>query len=135
MLFGSTIVFYYICQMEEWRDIPGYEGYYQVSNLGRVKRLYREDIIHNYGGLKIVPEKILKPYIDKRQYAGVRVTICKSGFTKRFIVARLVAIAFIPNYGNLPLVEHLDDNPTNNKVTNLKWGTYSSNAKARFKTV
>jgi len=135
MLFGSLLVFLYICRMEEWRDIPGYEGYYQVSNLGRVKRLYREDIIHNYGGLKIVPEKILKPYIDKRKYTGVRVTLCKSGFTKRFIVARLVASAFIPNHGNLPLVEHLDDNPTNNVVTNLKWGTHSSNAKARFKPV
>lgn len=135
MLLGDTIVFYYICSMEQWRDIPEYEGYYQVSDLGRVKRLYREDIIHNYGGLKIVPEKILKPYIDTRKYNGVRVTLCRAGLIKRFILARLVATVFIPNDSNLPLVEHLDDNPTNNKVTNLKWGTHSSNAKARFKTV
>jgi hypothetical protein len=118
--------------MEEiWKDIPGYEEYYQVSNLGRVKRLERNDIIHNYGGAKKVGEKILKEYIDKRKYNGVRVTLCKENKTKRFTVSRLVAIAFIENANNLPLVEHLDDDPTNNKVNNLKWGTYKSNAKAR----
>jgi hypothetical protein len=118
--------------MEIWKDVPRYEGYYQVSNLGRVKRLERVDVKHNYGGEKIVRQRILKPYTDKRKYSGVRVTLCKDNITKRFILSRLVAISFIPNINNLPLVEHIDDDPTNNVVTNLKWGTYSSNALARF---
>jgi hypothetical protein len=117
--------------LEEWKDIPGYEGYYQVSNMGRVKRLYREDIIHNYGGLKSVPEKILNLDISYRSYKGVRVTLSKLGKTKRFTVSRIVASVFIENKDNLPIVEHIDDDPTNNRVDNLKWGTHKSNSRAR----
>lgn len=134
MLFGSIIVFTYICCMKEiWKDVPEYEGYYQVSNLGRVKRLYREDIIHNYGGLKIVPERVLKEYVDRRRYPSVRVTLCKGNKTKRFIVARLVAIVFIENPKNLPLVMHIDDNPKNNRVDNLMWGTHKDNTQDALK--
>jgi hypothetical protein len=121
--------------MEIWKDIPGYENYYQVSDLGRVKRLYRNDIIHNYGGFKVVSEKILNLYVDKRKYAGVRVTLSKNNIVKRFILSRLVAISFIPNPNNLPIVEHIDDDPTNNNVNNLKWGDYKSNTEAREKVL
>ena len=112
---------------EIWKNIQEYEGYYQVSNLGRVKRLERTDIVHNYGGLKKVGEKILKPYADKRRYNGVRVTLCKNNETKRFILSRLVAGAFIENVDNKPYVLHKDDNPTNNVSSNLFWGTPKEN--------
>jgi hypothetical protein len=121
--------------MEIWKDIPGYEGYYQVSDLGRVRRLFRNDINHNYGGNKIVKEKILKGYVDKRDYKSVRVTLCKEGITERFTVSRLVASCFMNNNDNLPLVEHIDDNPLNNHFANLKWGTHKSNSNARERSM
>ena len=112
---------------ELWKDIKEYEGIYQVSNLGRVKRLERTDVIHNYGGYKKVSEKILKPSIDNRRYKGVRITLCKENKTKRFILSRLVASAFIENPDNKPYVLHKDDNPTNNHFSNLFWGTAKEN--------
>lgn len=119
--------------MEVWKNIPGYEGYYVVSNYGRVKRLERNDILHNYGGLKKVPEKLLKPYSDNRRYNGVRITLCKDGKTSRFILPRLVALCFLENQENKPLVCHKDDDPTNNKVENLFWGTHKENTNDALK--
>lgn len=113
--------------MEIWKDIPEYERYYQISNLGRVKRLERNDVIHNYGGFKKVPEKILKPSADTRRYKGVRITLCKNGIIKRFILSRLVATVFVENKEHKPYVLHKDDNPQNNEASNLFWGTPKEN--------
>ena len=103
--------------MEEWREIEGYEGLYQVSNLGRVKSL------KNHKGT--YREKILKPTSDKLKYE--RVALYKNGKQKRFQIHRLVATAFILNPNNLPCVNHIDENPSNNHVSNLEWCTYEYN--------
>ena len=101
---------------EEWRDIKGYEGKYQVSNLGRVKSL--KDKYNNYR------EKILKP----GNYRGyLYVNLCKEGKSKRFHVHRLVAIHFISNSNTYPQVNHKDENPSNNRVDNLEWCTTKYN--------
>lgn len=95
---------------EEWRDIAGYEGLYQVSNLGRVKSLnYR----HTGKG------KILKP--DKNKYGYLQVTLYKNGKYNRRFVHRLVARMFIPNHKNLPQINHKDENKENNRIDNLEW--------------
>ena len=102
----------------KWKDIPGYEGLYQVSNLGEIKSLnYR-----NTG-----KEKIIKPRKNKGGY--LRVVLCKNGKQKDFLVHRLVAVAFIPNHNNYNQVNHKDENPSNNNVNNLEWCTskYNSN--------
>lgn len=95
---------------EIWKNIPEYNGLYQVSNMGRVKSL-------NYKGTG--KEKILKPATNKEGY--LRVGLCKDGKRKRFRIHRLVAIHFIPNPNNLPEVNHIDENKTNNCVENLEW--------------
>ena len=118
--------------MEEWKDVEGYEGYYQVSNLGRVKNLSRK-VKAKCNSIATKKERILKQLIDPRGYKGVTVAFSVDSKYKRFTVSRLVAKAFIPNPDNLPLVEHKDDDPTNNHFLNLKWGTHSTNALARFK--
>lgn len=96
--------------IEIWKDIKGYEGLYQVSNLGRVKSL---------GNNKRRKEKILKQVEDGGGYLFV--LLCKNGKGKMFKVHRLVAQAFTPNPNNYPQVNHKDENKQNNCVWNLEW--------------
>ena len=102
--------------IEEWKPIKNYEELYQVSNLGRVKRIV---FINNI--CKKAKEKILK---QRKTNAGyLQVCLCKSGKTRRFYVHRLVADAFIPNTDNLPQVNHKDEDKANNNADNLEWCT------------
>ncbi len=91
---------------EIWKDIEGYEGYYQVSNLGRVKSLER--VFERFNGhiniRQKVNEKILKP--EKTRWGYLRVHLNKGGISKKYVVHRLVAYAFILNPYNLPQVNH-----------------------------
>lgn len=114
--------------MEEWRDIIGYEGKYQVSNLGRIKSLSRIDSRGHKRKEKIL---IGNPNTDKY----LEVYLYKNGEREPFLVHRLVAQAFIPNHKNLPDVNHKDENPTNNHVDNLEWCTkeYNNNYGNRTK--
>lgn len=104
---------------EEWRDVVGYEGKYQVSSLGRVKSL-----IDEYGHYR---EKIMKQCFNKFGY--LRVGIRKDGKQKNCPVHRLVAIAFIPNPNpnNYTCVNHKDECKTNNCVDNLEWCDHKYN--------
>lgn len=105
---------------EEWRDIFGYEGKYQVSNLGRVKRLNHYTKTKS-GKIQRNLPKLLTPDIGK--YGYYRVQLNK----KKYLVHRLVATAFISNPHNYPCVDHIDTNPANNTANNLHWCTYEEN--------
>lgn len=115
---------------EIWKDIVGYEGLYQVSNLGNVKRLkgYK-----GRGKGYIVEEHLIQPSINSRGYQNV--ILCKNGKTKTFAMHRLVAIAFLDNSDNLPQVNHKDEDKTNNCVDNLEWcdSKYNNNYGTRNK--
>ena len=100
--------------MEIWKDIPGYEGRYQVSNEGRVKSFARKE------------PTIMSQKID-RGYARVGLRHKSSREQTHYAIHRLVAEAFIPNPGNKPVVNHLDGCKTNNYATNLEWATLSEN--------
>ena len=111
--------------MEEvWKDVQGYEGLYQVSNLGRVKSLERS-VYHSKGGNRIYPGKILNPSNNGDGYLFLYLS--KNGTTKEYRVNRLVAEAFIPNPDNLEVVNHKDENKLNNSVENLEWCTVEYN--------
>lgn len=102
--------------MEEWRDIKGYEGIYQVSSYGRIKAL-------NYK--RTGKEGILKPFTKKGGYKLIKLS--KNNIKHHFSIHRLVAIHFIDNPKELPEVNHKDENPSNNKVENLEWCDHTYN--------
>ena len=111
--------------MEVWKDVVGYEGLYEVSSYGRIKRLEREYWhTHNKTNSKI-KELILKLDSINKKYEQIGLT--KNSITKNYSVHRLVAIAFIPNKDNKPVVNHIDENKLNNKLCNLEWATQSEN--------
>ena len=103
-------------EKEIWKDIQGYEGKYQVSNLGRVKSL-------NYNNT--CKERILIPC--KKPNGYLCVVLSKNCICKKFYVHRLVAQAFIENPDNLPQVNHIDENKLNNRVENLEWCSHEYN--------
>ena len=103
--------------MEEWRDIEGYEGLYQVSNEGRVKSLPRTWSC-GCGTTRTKLETILKP-VDNGKHLQVK--FYKEGEHRYYQIHRLVAKAFIPNPNNYDVVHHIDHNPRNNRVENLMW--------------
>ena len=111
---------------EEWRPIKDYEGLYEVSSFGRVKALER--YVENNGGMQHRSEKILKPSSCKRNQNRQTVVLCKDGTINPKLVHRLVAETFINNPDNKPNVDHIDTDPTNNRVDNLRWVTQHENA-------
>lgn len=105
---------------EEWRDVVGYEGYYQVSNLGRVKSLERID-----SNKHLVKERILKQSMRGKY---LKVELSRSGSPAIFSVHRLVAKAFSENKENKPVVNHINEDKLNNNADNLEWVTYKENS-------
>ena len=110
--------------IEEWKSIPGYEGLYEVSNLGRVRSLDRY-VKTCYEAYKLHKGKILSPAKDKNGY--LKVHLCYNGKHNIIRVHRLVAQAFLLNPDNLPEVNHKDEDKTNNSVDNLEWCDRSYN--------
>lgn len=104
---------------EEWRPVKGYEGLYEVSNMGRVKSLHRSQSI------------IMKQHMNHNGYMflGLR----KDGTRSTKLVHRLVATAFIRNPNNYKIVNHKDGNKNNNIVDNLEWCTSSYNSKHAYR--
>lgn len=116
---------------EEWRDIKGYEGYYQVSNLGRVKSLSRI-VQHKRYGTYPVCGKALKP--SKQRQGYLMAHVCINNRKKGVLIHRLVASAFIPNPHDKKTVNHKDGDKANNHVSNLEWATQSENIIHAFST-
>ena len=104
--------------MEIWKPIEGYSGRYEVSNYGNVKRVSHETKAKD-GTIKTFKEELKKQGTDKDGYKTVMLYIGRN--RKLFKVHRLVALAFIDNPNNLPMVNHKDENKANNHISNLEW--------------
>lgn len=108
--------------MEEWRNVVGYEGLYEISNKGNIRSLDR--YVNNNGTLELRKGKLLHPSLCK----GYRiVTLCKDGKINRKRIARLVADAFIPNKDNKPHIDHINTIRNDDRVENLRWVTRVEN--------
>ena len=103
---------------EEWKDIAGYDGKYQISNFGRVKSFCKRGI------------SICKPFFNK---GYLRTTLFKDNKAKKILIHRLVAEIFIPNTDTKPQVNHIDGCKLNNHVSNLEWVTRQENAQHSVK--
>jgi len=126
MIQGS---FYLMCYMDEiWKDIEGYEKYYQVSNLGNVRSVER--IVIDRKSIRNFKSKILTR--TKNTHGYLQVFLSKNGKIKTCRVHVLVAKAFLPNPANRPEINHINANRLDNSVSNLEWVTSSENSKHAF---
>lgn len=106
------------------KPVIGYENEYFVSYDGNVFRKSSEYI--NNLGIKCIRKEVqLKPKVDNKGRQFVK--LCKNGIGKDYNVARLIATAFIPNPNNYPMINHKDENPSNNCADNLEWCTNAYN--------
>lgn len=105
--------------MEIWKEIDGYYGLYQISNFGRVRSF-------KYGNPKILKEKT-----NNKGYKWV--ILCSNGIKNHFLIHRLVAKYFLDNENDYKIVNHIDENPSNNNVVNLEWCSQSDNIKKSSK--
>lgn len=108
---------------EVWKDINGFEGLYQVSNLGRVKSMARK-VVFGYDSEYQTSEKILSPH-TARGYK--QVMLSQNGIRYYRQIHRLVAEAFIPNPNNYPIINHKNEIRDDNRVENLEWCTHTYN--------
>ena len=124
---------------EVWKDVVGYEGLYQVSSMGRIKRLHYEYVdTWGTGRHRVFPEKFVSLQISTSGYYVV--DLYKDCKRKRYYVHRLMAQSFIPNPNNLPCINHKDEIRTNNTVENSEWcdwqynNSYGTNRERMVKT-
>lgn len=112
--------------MIQRKAIEGFEGLYDITSDGEVYSLPRT-YIGGYGAVCHTGGKKMKLHYNKHRDNRVSVTLCKDGVTDRYYVAVLVATAFIPNPDNKPEVDHINTDPTDNRVENLRWVTRKEN--------
>lgn len=111
---------------EMWKPVVGYEGLYEVSNLGNVRSLDRYVRGKHEGFQSFIQGKQLKPILSC--YGYLRVNLCNSNGRKAKFVHQLVCLAFLENPNNYGQINHKDENPTNNNLENLEWCDAKYNA-------
>ena len=119
---------------ELWKDIPEYEGMYQVSNLGRIRSLDRLTAFYNTGERvdRIRKGHVMQPGNSPNGYKIVRLS--KDGKPKYFSVHKLVALLFVDNPNKYPQINHINGIKIDNIFSNLEWCTASINQTHAIKT-
>lgn len=116
--------------MTNWKNIPDYEGIYEVNDHGEVRTCQGKTTYTEKHGVRRWKQRIMKQKIDKRGYK--RVSLWKDGKCKDWLVHRLVAMAFLEKSEGRDCVNHIDGNPSNNNLDNLEWCNYLENVEHAF---
>jgi len=116
--------------MEVWKNIDGFEGYYQISNFGHVKSLARNTPYKK--SIRPIKERILKQAIAATGYPTI--ALHKNASPNTCYIHRLLLAAFVPNPENKRCCNHIDGNKENNRLENLEWSTHSENEKHAYDT-
>jgi hypothetical protein len=111
-------------EQEIWKDIKGYEGYFKISNLGRVMAIER--YVKQGHGLRYCKERIVPHHLNPFGYPCV--TLCKEKKSKQHSVHRLIMEAFVPNPENKPHIDHINTDKTDFRISNLRWVTPKENS-------
>lgn len=114
-----------------WKFIPGYEGYYEVSNTGLIRSSLGRVVKNNgWSGDRVLKEKSIKPVVGKD--GRERVVLCKNGTKKGDLLSRLVAITWVSGYQQGLTVNHINGDRRDNRVENLEWITREDNIRHGF---
>lgn len=122
--------------MELWRDIPGYEGIYQASNMGAIRTHEGKTTYTEHHGIRHWKQRILKQKHCKSAHGRVdpKVSLWKDGKEKTWLVSRLVCLAWCEGYADGLTVNHINGNTLDNRAENLEWVTLSENIQKGFET-
>ena len=123
-------------EIEEWRAIPGYEGLYEASNLGRIRTAFGKTTASARFPVRVWKQRVLKPKVQTRSSGrkDERVSLWKNGEENTLLVARLVAMSFLPLPEEKLTVNHINGNSMDNRVENLEWCTIGDNIRHAFET-
>ena len=121
---------------EMWRTIPGYEGLYEASNLGRIRSIDGKITSSARFSNRVWKQRIIKPKVQARKYgkSDERVCLWKEGKEKTHLVSRLVAKTWCDGYADGLTVNHINGNPMDNRAENLEWLTSKENTQHAFNT-
>ena len=120
-------------RMERWKDIPGYEGLYQASTEGQIRSAPGKVTNTQYHGNRHWQTRILKGRGDN-PITGKRVGLWKDGKLTEWLVARLVALTWVPGFAEGMTVNHINGNRLDNQIENLEWLTIGDNIRDGFRT-
>lgn len=122
--------------MEQWRDIPGYEGIYQVSNLGNVRTCDGKTTYTERHGVRHWKQRNLKQKFHKNRYGrtDARIILWKDGLNRTWLVARLVGLAWCTGFSENMTINHINGNSLDNRAENLEWVSIAENIQKGFAT-
>ena len=121
--------------MEQWKEIPNYEGIYEASNYGRIRTKYGKTTYTEKHGVRVWKQRVLKTKVQKRKcsdFSDERVMLWKDGISRTWLVSRLIALTWCKGYKDGLTVNHIDGNPMNNHASNLEWISHKANITKGF---